>query len=170
MTAAVKIEPVGAVAADVLAALHRRCFAVPWGRDAFARLAALPGTITLVAMRPATPPIPVGFAVARVTADQAEILSLGVLPDDRRTGVGRALIEAAMKQAGALGAAEIFLEVEAGNVAAKALYATLDFTTAGRHVDYYRRRGANNRNAIILRRKGTGLTEPAAADRAAGQQ
>ncbi len=94
MTAAVKIEPVGAVAADVLAALHRRCFAVPWGRDAFARLAALPGTITLVAMRPATPPIPVGFAVARVTADQAEILSLG--------------------------AAEILLEVEAGNLPANA--------------------------------------------------
>ena len=69
----------------------------------------------------------VGFAIARVAADQAEIPSLG--------------------------AAEILLEVEAGNLPAKALHAALDFTAVGRRVGHCRRRGTNNRNAIVFRRR-----------------
>ena len=58
-----------------------------------------------------------GFVVVRAAADEAEILTLAVRPGARGKGLGRALLQAAIDKARALGAATVFLEVGADNPA-----------------------------------------------------
>jgi len=54
-----------------------------------------------------------GFVVGRVTADEAEIINLGVLPDCRQEGHGTDLLAQFEKEVLASGAEMILLEVSA---------------------------------------------------------
>jgi ribosomal-protein-alanine N-acetyltransferase len=117
---------------ETLAGLHRQCFAEVWGAQEFARLLAVPGTFALLA------PDDAGFVLARVAADEAEILSIGVRPQNRCRGMGRALMEAVANEAFQRGAKSLYLEVSCNNGGARALYAKLGFAEAGRRVAYYR--------------------------------
>ena len=115
-----------------MAALHARCFPDlrGWSAAEFAGLLADPTVIAATA--------PSGFALARVAADEAELLTIAVDPDKRGTGQGRALLAEVLARAGARGAARIFLEVAANNHAALKLYAGAGFTACGRRRGYYR--------------------------------
>lgn len=126
-----------------MAAIHAAAFppGERWGADALALQLGLPGAFGLLAG-------PAGFVLARVAADEAEILTLAVLPGERRHGLGRLLLQAACDQAASHGATSMFLEVAAGNTAARALYAAEGFTQAGLRKNYY---GAG-RDALVLRR------------------
>lgn len=151
MTGAIEIEPVGAAASDLLAALQRCCFAEPWGRDAIASLIALPNSLALVALR-GTSYAPVGFAMAWIAAGGAEILSFGVIPADRRLGVGKALLEATIERLAALGVTAIILEIDAENLAARRLYGGCEFVAVDRRPNNYRCSGSLGRDALLLRR------------------
>ena len=70
-------------------------------------------------------------------AGDAEILTVAVVPEARRKGVGAALITSAGVAALVRGAASMFLEVSETNDAARALYTKLGFAEAGRRRDYY---------------------------------
>jgi [ribosomal protein S18]-alanine N-acetyltransferase len=89
-----------------------------------------------------------GYVLARRVGEEAEILNLGVAPDQRRRGVGRGLVEAALAVLGAAGAREVFLEVRQSNVAALGLYDACGFRVVGRRAGYYRR---PVEDALILR-------------------
>lgn len=89
-----------------------------------------------------------GFVLARAAADEAEILTLAVVPAWRRRGLGAALLAAAQRRAASLGAAQLFLEVAADNDAARALYAGAGFEAVGLRRGYY----AGGRDALVLRR------------------
>jgi len=78
-----------------------------------------------------------GFALARTTLDESELLLLATRPSARRRGVGGALLRAAMAEARARGAQRIHLEVRAGNDAV-ALYRREGFAKVGERKDYYR--------------------------------
>ncbi|NKE45587.1 GNAT family N-acetyltransferase [Roseomonas frigidaquae] len=125
------------------AALHAASFppAEAWGADAIALMLDLPGAFGV--LRPAA-----GFVLARVAADEAEILTLAVVPDARRAGHGSGLLAAAMAGARARGAATLFLEVSDRNQAARALYAAFGFTEVGRRRRYY----PDGADALVLRR------------------
>jgi ribosomal-protein-alanine N-acetyltransferase len=129
--------------APVLAALHALAFpaAERWSAAAFASQIGLPGVFGLVTPRR-------GLVLARVAADQAEILTLGVVPSARRRGLGAALLRAAETRAGDAGARSMFLEVSADNLAARALYAAAGYTAAGRRARYY----ADGSDALVLSR------------------
>ena len=64
-----------------------------------------------------------GFVVGTLIEDEAEIITLGVLPDYRKEGHGTDLLTQFEKRAKSQGADMIFLEVAADNEAALALYA-----------------------------------------------
>ncbi len=125
-----------------------------------AALLAVAGTFALVAewtseiARESTTPerVPAGLVLFRVAADEAEILTLGVIPEARRAGVGRALLEAALENARARGAAALFLEVAADNAVAIALYQQAGFGTVGGRKGYYSRAGGTV-DALVLARK-----------------
>jgi ribosomal-protein-alanine N-acetyltransferase len=94
---------------------------------------------------------PHGVILCRVAAGEMEVLTLGVTPAARRRGVASALFAAALPEARALGAAEVFLEVAVDNDAAIALYERLGFRRAGVRTDYYDRGPEGFTDAIVMR-------------------
>jgi [ribosomal protein S18]-alanine N-acetyltransferase len=137
----VTIERVGPSHAAVLAAIHGAAFPQDgWGAGAFQVQLEMHSVLGLLDARG-------GLALLRVTADEAEVLTIGVIPARRRQGIARALLVESMHQARALGVRAIFLEVGVWNRAARALYEAAGFKEVGRRRQYY----ANGEDALILR-------------------
>lgn len=134
-------------------ALHAACFPAawdrPWSRLGFAEAMAMPGTFGLMA-RSGDGEAPLGLIVVRVAADEAEILTIGVAPTNRRHGIGAALIGAARDEARSRGAARLHLEVAEDNFAARKLYADLGFEPVGRRAGYYARGTLGSVAALLL--------------------
>jgi ribosomal-protein-alanine N-acetyltransferase len=144
-----RIAAMPAGAAVPLAAMHRACFPDdPWDADALERILGLSGGFGYLAWQDANP---VGFILARDLGEEAEILSLGVLPAWRRHGTGRALLAAVFTAAAARHSGGVVLEVATDNEAARGLYAASGFVAAGRRPRYYRRI-QGTADALILRR------------------
>ncbi len=136
------ITEAGVEAAALLAALHGEGIgeAGPaWTEAAFATLLALPGRCAFVADEAGQP---LGFVLLGLAADEAEVITLAVLPDARRRGIGAALVAAAAREAAARGATRLFLEVAEDNAPARALYARAGFVPVGRRKGYYARPAA----------------------------
>lgn len=129
--------------AEAAAALHAAAFpeGERWGAEAIALMLRLPGAFGV--HQPG-----IGFVLARVAADEAEILTLAVVPAARRQGHGAALLAEAMAGAAARGAQAMFLEVSERNAPARALYAAAGFAEVGRRRRYY----PNGADALVLRR------------------
>lgn len=79
----------------------------------------------------------VGYCLIRIMAEDAELLNIAVASHARRGGVGHTLLEWAIAESAAQGATQMFLEVRAGNVAARALYERHGFLAVGRRRGYY---------------------------------
>lgn len=90
----------------------------------------------------------VGYAIAHHAVDEGEILNLGVAPDQRRRGIGRALIDAVLARLCDAGVRTVYLEVRESNAPARSLYASLGFAAVGRRPGYYR---LPREDAVILR-------------------
>lgn len=154
----IRLLPAGPAHAAVLAALHAAAAAhgdTPWTPPGMGRILAIPGTCALLAVAAGDSPDngnPVGFVMVRVAADESEILMLGVVPAWRRQGVARSLLDGAARVAARGGAVQLILEVAADNAAARALYETTGFTSAGRRRAYYRRPDGEAMDALILAR------------------
>ena len=129
-----------------LAELHAQCFSDAWDELAFAAFLRDSFTFAFMADERA-------FIVARVAADEGEILTLGTRPDSRRTGLARALVESAGEEAHRRGAKRMFLEVAADNRAAKSLYAGAGFAVVGGRPAYYMRSQGPAADAVILSAK-----------------
>jgi ribosomal-protein-alanine N-acetyltransferase len=80
-------------------------------------------------------------------AEEAEVLTLAVIPAMRRRGVAAALLRRAMAEAAARGAGALFLEVSTRNAAAQALYRRFGFIEVGRRRRYY----PDGSDALVLR-------------------
>ncbi len=93
----------------------------------------------------------VGFTLARLAADEAELLLLAVDPPARGRGIGSALIERTAAVAAARGARRLLLEVREGNTAL-GLYRRAGFGEIGRRRAYYRGAGGAPHDALTLAR------------------
>ena len=138
-----RIDKADAVHAAVLATLHAESIAPPWSADTFATLLGQPGVAGWIALEQEEP---VGLMLARVAADEAEILTLAVLPRARRQGIARDLMAQLVTWAATVKAARLFLEVAEDNVAARGLYERSGFALVGRRNDYY----APGNDALLL--------------------
>jgi [ribosomal protein S18]-alanine N-acetyltransferase len=128
------IPPLRATASDAarLSAIHAACFPPNerWNENVMVLQLGLLGGFGL--LHPAG-----GFVLARVAADEAEILTIAVRPAAQRAGLGRQLLRAVMEEAHTRGAKKMFLEVAPENAAARALYAGFGFLQVGRRPHYY---------------------------------
>ena len=129
---------------DQFARLHAQAFPDDrgWSAAEFADLLALPGAVVTGDAR--------SFVLGRVTADEAEILTLATDPGHRRMGLAHRALAAFTERAAEAGAARVFLEVAADNVAALALYEAAGFTEIGRRRGYYARPGGAAADALVL--------------------
>jgi ribosomal-protein-alanine N-acetyltransferase len=91
-----------------------------------------------------------GWAGVRVVADEAEILTVGVIPEGRRQGTARRLIAALTDAARARGAAQAYLEVRVDNDAARALYKSEGFADVGLRRGYY---DSGRVDAVVMHRE-----------------
>lgn len=139
----ITLVPATLAHATLLSGMHGICFADAWSVDAMVESLNMPGAKGLLAVDgnslvPATqPPGPAGMVLWRMAGDEAEILSIAVLPPWRRSGVGRLLLQAVMDEVYDRGAAVMFLEVADDNRPAQALYASLGFNQVGVRKGYY---------------------------------
>ena len=132
------VRQAGLLDAPVLAGLHRDCFQRPWDENAMAEFAAAPGTLCLIgSLGEGAARVAGGLLIARKADDEAEILTLGVVPPCRNKGLGRALLQTAVERLRASGAKRLFLEVEDGNEAALRLYRSCGAAPVGRRRGYY---------------------------------
>jgi ribosomal-protein-alanine N-acetyltransferase len=136
--------------APAIAALHVVLFPTAWERDAIQALIEHPASLALVATRPGR--VVAGFIIAQIAADEAEILTIGVAPDQQRHGIGRQLVEGAARSASRSEARRLFLDVADSNVAARALYASCGFAEIGRRKAYYTLPGGTREDALQLAR------------------
>lgn len=129
---------------DMLAALHARAFAAPnrWSARSFADLLSRPGTFLCPAQD--------GFALGRAVVDEAELLTLCVVPEARRRGIATRLLTDFEAAARLRGARHLHLEVAEDNGAARALYASGGWQENGRRSGYYTRADGPSVAALTL--------------------
>jgi [ribosomal protein S18]-alanine N-acetyltransferase len=96
----------------------------------------------------------VGYAVMSMGAGEAHILNLCVRAEERRAGVGRALIRYLLEQAEEAGMVEAFLEVRPSNAIAMVLYQSLGFEQIGTRRGYYQAVGGREDAAVLRLRLG----------------
>lgn len=112
-----------------LANLHQKCFPhKPWSADDFADLKK--SGCEIIASKN-------GFIVWRAVADEAELISIGVSPDARRTGIGAAMIGIMEGELKKSGVKSVFLEVAENNTAARKLYEQNGYVQIGVRPKYY---------------------------------
>jgi ribosomal-protein-alanine N-acetyltransferase len=146
-----RVMPAEAGDDETLARLQARCFDDAWGVDGVGKTMSLPGMISLL-IRVTTPGgrMPVGFVMIQVASDQADVLTVGVVPEWRGHGLARLLVGEALNSARALGARRATLEVSVENTAARALYAGFGFAPVGRRPAYYRLADGRRVDAVIM--------------------
>jgi [ribosomal protein S18]-alanine N-acetyltransferase len=131
-----------------LAQLHGASFHRGWGESEFESM--LSERNTLVHRLRLGRKI-IGFAVSRIGADEAEILSIAVDAAHRGRGFSRNLLLTHLGYLAGRGVRTIFLEVEENNQPARRLYERAGFAIVGRRERYYRQ-GGEQLNALLMRR------------------
>ncbi|MCP9480540.1 GNAT family N-acetyltransferase [Shimia sp. CNT1-13L.2] len=127
-----------------LAALHAAAFTQsrPWSEQEFADLLASPFCFVVGDTT--------GFALGRVIAGEAELLTIATHPDVRRQGRGRHWLTAFETQAQTLAATEAFLEVAADNAPAIALYQSAGYEDRAIRSGYYQRPDGSRIDARVM--------------------
>jgi tRNA threonylcarbamoyl adenosine modification protein YeaZ/ribosomal-protein-alanine acetyltransferase len=133
--------------ADVLSVLHARCFATAWTAEMLRVTCMAASATTLIAENRGEP---CGFIQAQAAADEAEILTLCVLPILRRHGLAMLLLGGLIADLKVRGIKKLFLEVAAGNVAALGLYRAAGFHETGRRKGYYAKANGPAEDAITM--------------------
>lgn len=116
--------------------LEQACFSVPWTQ---AQLRAqLPDDrhVFLVAEQGGAV---LGYVGLMHVLDEGYISNVAVAPQQRRQGIGEALIAELTRRAADLGLAFLTLEVRASNALAIRLYEKMSFRQVGRRKNYYQR-------------------------------
>jgi [ribosomal protein S18]-alanine N-acetyltransferase len=135
--------------AQDIAHVHAALFETAWSAESVMKSLEHPGATALVATT-GFPKVLVGFVMAQLAADEAEILSIGVASDWQRSGLGLKLMEGLVRALNKAQAKRVHLEVAADNAGAKALYAKLGFKETGRRKGYYARKGGAATDALAL--------------------
>ena len=131
-------------------------FRHPWSRDLLERELSHAWSTVLLALEdhPGLRQGPgerteevVGFIVFWLVHDEVHVLNLATAREERRRGIGRALMEEAAEAGRRRGATLVTLEVRRSNLAAIALYRALGYRQVGVRPNYYAEEGED---AIVM--------------------
>lgn len=127
-----------------LARIHATAFvaARPWTEAEFTDLLARPGTVLTQTGA--------AFVLGQVLFDEAEILTLACDPAHQRQGHAKRALALFLARAAEAGARQVFLDVAADNLSAKALYAGFGFSQTGLRRGYFRTISGQPIDALIL--------------------
>jgi ribosomal-protein-alanine N-acetyltransferase len=148
--AALTFEPAGIADLDAVMTVMDDSFdprfGEAWTASQCAGLLPMPG-VWLVLARERDEPI--GFALGRAVAGEAELLLLAVRREAQGRGIGRMLLDRFAQDAKDRGAARLHLEVREGNHALS-LYEQADYTLIGRRRNYYSGKAGQTYDALTL--------------------
>ncbi len=144
------IRQVTETEADTLTKIHEECFPRYWNRQAFTDFFAVKDTFALLVEEAGKA---IAMMVYRVTFDQADVLTLAVLPAFRRRGIAKMLVGKTLESCKELGAKKLFLEVEDGNIAALKLYENAGFKNISRRKLYYQQLDGSLTDALVMAKK-----------------
>jgi ribosomal-protein-alanine N-acetyltransferase len=142
----ISIAPVSVDELPSVALIERAAFTDPWSEKSFRDALSHP-SIYFAAARSGAGEV-LGYVVAWFVADEGQIANLAVAPEGWGKGIGRALLDAALREASVRDIAYVYLEVRDSNDRARRLYRSRDFEEVGRRRGYYRR---PVEDAIVLR-------------------
>lgn len=127
-------------------AIETASFGDPWSEHSFRSMIVIDRVRATVAEREG---MLVGYCIAWLLGDEAELANLAVAPGARRGGVGAALLDDLLA---ALDPDDVtvYLEVRDSNASAQALYRSRGFTASGRRKGYYAR---PKEDAVVMRRR-----------------
>lgn len=152
-----KIRPATADDADAMIQLGRSCPTAPqWSDSQYHKLfnQQPPRTLVLIIETDDAPSRIHGFLVAVRVESEWELESIVVDPSAARRGLGTKLLSALITRVAAAGGGSIFLEVRAGNAAARGLYEKCGFRPAGLRKLYY----SNPPEDAVLYRRAVSLS------------
>lgn len=147
----ITIKTIGAAHSAVLAQLHAACFSHPWSADALVKLFNMPGASGLIATLSDNENAAVGFALISNMGEEAEILTLCVLPENQRQNIGTRLLSAIHESCVASNTACVFLEVNAQDTGAVTFYSKSGYQHVGTRANYYKQGKAPADDALIMR-------------------
>lgn len=156
----VVIRSVSALDVPTVVEIERASFADPWSRQSFESSIdpeRMPFLVAEEREQPADDSSEVaaggvrilGYVVALLVFEEAEIANLAVAPSARRRGVGGLLLDRISEDLAGLGVRSLFLDVRESNAGARALYESRSFRPVGRRRGYYR---SPVEDALLLRR------------------
>ncbi|WP_284179232.1 GNAT family N-acetyltransferase [Rhabdaerophilum sp. SD176] len=120
-----------------MAAIHAEGFAIGWSREEFEQMILDRAIADVLVSQAPFGHVVTGFAISRVAADEAELLSIALDPEVRGLSLSSALLDRHMGHAAQAGARTMFLEVAENNGPALALYRQAGFVEVGRRKGYY---------------------------------
>lgn len=147
-----RVDNAGPRHAAAIAALHAACFARGWSTAEVAGLLAAPNVLADRLRASARPDRLDGFALSRIAADEAELLSIAVARRWRGRGGSVPLLSRHLGRLMAAGVVRVVLEVAEDNVAALGLYARFGYAEVGRRPAYYPRPSGPAGTALVLAR------------------
>lgn len=145
------VEPANVADAEPIARLHAQGFYRGWPRADFMSYLADPERTPAYVACDGRRRI-AGFAMLRLAADEAELMTIAVDPKWRGRGVGAALLNAGFADLMMSPATRMFLEVAADNGPALALYRRHGFSEIGRRDGYYARPDGKPATALVMSR------------------
>jgi len=140
---------------DAVEEIERASYPTPWSRAMFASELQKPSSLAIGAYHDAGELV--GYAIVSRYVDAWHVMNIAVVPDFRRRGIGRALLERLFEVTSADPRRGYTLEVRVSNADAIRLYERLGFEPRGVRRGYYT---DNREDALIMWR------EPAATERA----
>jgi [ribosomal protein S18]-alanine N-acetyltransferase len=148
--AGLHIEPGQTRDASDLARIHAQGFYRGWPSAEFASFLSEADTPVYVACD-AKRKI-AGFALVRIAADEAELLTIAVDPKWRGKKIGQALLKAVFDDLMMSPARRMFLEVSEDNTAAIKLYGKQGFATISSRKGYYAKPDGSAATALVMAR------------------
>ncbi len=136
-----------------MAAIHAGSFGRDWSDEEFASLLRQENIFGYMALKRGALRgyRPSGFVLVRIADTDSEILTIAVVKTSQGAGIGRQLMEEALRFVYKEGVETLHLEVEADNVPAVSLYRSLEFETVGERTAYYSQGQEEGRSALVMR-------------------
>ena len=133
---------------DIVSAIEKECFSVPWSRDSFEGSLMQDNYRLIVVTNDDDDKDILGYCCFYHVLDEAEIANVCIRPDARRQGTGFLMMSHVIDVAKELGVSTMFLEVRESNAAAQGLYKKLGFFENGRRKGFYE---LPHEDALVMR-------------------
>ena len=143
-----RFRPMTAADLDEVEAIERAVYTHPWTRGNFTDSLDSGYHCWILEGRGGI----AAYCVVMIAAGEAHLLNLSVAAALQRRGLGSELLEFVIGLAREHGAATLYLEVRASNVAGRGLYARHGFAEIGMRRDYYPH-ATGREDAVTMERK-----------------